>query len=149
MPFVSVTRLRIRSVRFLPAFALHTLRATRQVRAAPGFRGGSILRDRDWTFWTLTAWDGIGSMRIYMGEGAHRAAMPHLQHWCDEASVVHWEMPEGAPSGDPLPSWPEADKRMRDSGRTARVRHPSPHQATLSYRPPRFGAATALRPAGP
>lgn len=141
MPFISVTRLRIRSVRFLPAFALHAVRTARQVRAAPGFRGGSILRDRDWTFWTLTAWDGIESMRGYMAAGAHRAAMPHLQGWCDEASVVHWDEP-----GEGLPSWPDADRRMRDSGRTARVRHPSPQHATLSYRPPRFGGITPLPP---
>ena len=144
MPFISVTRLRIRSIRFLPAFALHALRTARQVRAAPGFRGGSILRDRNWALWTLTAWDGPESMRAYMGSGAHRAAMPHLQHWCDEASVVHWEEP-----GDALPSWPEADERMRALGRTSRVRHPSPQHATLSYRPPRFGGAAPLRPGGP
>ena len=144
MPFISVTRLRLRSVRFLPAFALHALRTARQVRAAPGFRGGSVLRDRDWTFWTLTAWDTAESMRGYMAAGAHRVAMPHLQRWCDEASVVHWDEP-----GEGLPSWPDADRRMRDSGRTARVRHPSPLHATLSYRPPRFGGITALPPLRP
>ncbi|GJD57345.1 DUF3291 domain-containing protein [Methylobacterium dankookense] len=142
MPFISVTRLRIRSIRFLPAFALHAVRTARQVRGAPGYRGGAILRDRDWTFWTLTAWDRIESMRGYMGAGAHRAAMPHLQHWCDEASVVHWDRDEAG-----LPAWPEADKRMRDSGRTSRVRHPSPRHDTLSYRPPRFGGTSALPPA--
>lgn len=55
MPFVSIMRLRVRSVRFLPGFALHTLRSIRQVRHAPGFRGGSLLADRAWTFWTMTA----------------------------------------------------------------------------------------------
>ncbi len=144
MPVISVTRLRVRTFRFLPGFALHTLRALRQVRAAPGFRGGTVLRDRDCAFWTLTAWDDADSLQTYLTTAAHRAAMPHLAQWCDEACVVRWEQEAAA-----LPSWPEADRRMRDSGRTARVRSPSPLHATLSYRPPRFAGAAAisLRPA--
>ena len=63
MPFVSVTRLRLRSVRFLPGFAWHNLRTLKQVKAAPGFRGGSVLADRRWAFWTLTAWDSREAMR--------------------------------------------------------------------------------------
>jgi hypothetical protein len=66
MPFVSITRLRIRSPRFLPLFGLHTFRSIRQVRKAPGCKGGSLLADRSWTFWTMTAWDSQDSMRRYM-----------------------------------------------------------------------------------
>ncbi len=146
MPFVSVTRLRIRSLRFLPAFAVHAVRTAREVRAAPGFRGGAILRDRDWAFWTLTAWDGPEDMRAYMLAGAHRAAMPHLSHWCDEACTVHWDAADLP--GD-LPGWPEADKRMRDEGRASRVHHPSRHHETLSYRPPRLSGSAPLHPAPP
>ena len=61
------------------------------IRFADRSVGGAILRDRDWTFWTLTAWDGPESMRAYMLASAHRAAMPHLSHWCDEACTVHWD----------------------------------------------------------
>ena len=55
MLFISITRLRIRSIRLLPAFALYTLRSRNQVRHAPGFQGGSLLIERAWTFWTMTA----------------------------------------------------------------------------------------------
>jgi hypothetical protein len=91
MAFVSVTRLRIRSTRFLPVFLLDFLRTRSEVMKARGFRGGSLLADRSWTFWTLTAWDDQSSMRQYTANRAHRVAMPHLLDWCDEASVVHWE----------------------------------------------------------
>ena len=47
MPFVSLTRLRIRSLRFVPLFAFHTLRANRQVQRAPGFLAGALLADRN------------------------------------------------------------------------------------------------------
>ena len=141
MPFISVTRLRIRSIRFLPAFALIFIRTRRQVASAPGFKAGSLLADRGWTFWTLTVWDSQESMRRYMTSGPHRTAMPRFLDWCDEASVVHWTQAD-----DALPSWPEADRRMRENGRPSKVRNPSPRHADLSYRPPRTLLAGPIQP---
>jgi hypothetical protein len=142
MSFVSVTRLRIRSTRFMPFFAVHTLRSISQVKHAPGFKGGALLADRSWTFWTLTIWDSQDSMRRFMTSGSHRAVMPHLLHWCDEASVVHWDQPE-----DDLPPWSEADKRMRESGRASKVKFPSSCHANLTYRAPRMTTGGPIRPA--
>ena len=130
--FVSLTRLRLRSIRFLPAFAFHAIRSERQVKRAPGFLTSALLPDRSWTFWTMTGWESEASMRAYMTSGAHKQAMPHLMKWCDEASVAHWTQPEAQ-----LVSWTEADRRMRTTGRTSKVRHPSPQHADLSYREPR------------
>jgi heme-degrading monooxygenase HmoA len=142
MVFISVTRLRIRSVRFLPLFAVHALRSVRQVKHAPGFKGGSLLPDRRWTFWTMTLWDDQQSMRRYMMEGSHRTAMRHLMHWCDEASVVHWEQAEAG-----QPGWDQADRRMRAEGRASKVRFPSEHHASMSYAPPRLTGAGPIKPA--
>ena len=144
MRFISITRLRIRSIRFFPSFVLHTFRTLGQVKKAPGFYGGSLLADRGWTFWTMTAWDSQQSMRSYMTGGSHLRAMPHLLDWCDEASVVHWEQPD-----DDLPSWAEADRRMREGGRASKVRNPSPQHATLTYREPRLGRAGPIQAARP
>lgn len=142
MPFISITRLRIRALRFLPGFALHAVRTRNQVRAATGFLGGALLPDRDWTFWTLTAWTDEPSMRGYMLAGAHRRAMPRLVHWCDEASIVHWTQAEAT-----LPSWAEADRRMRAEGRPSKLRHPSPQHATMTYRAPRLTGSGPIHPA--
>jgi hypothetical protein len=133
MTFVSLTRLRIRSIRYLPLFAIYALRSIRQVKKSPAFRTGALLPDRRWTFWTLTAWDQGESMRRYMMTGAHKSAMPHLMHWCDEAPVAHWEQEEST-----LPSGEEADRRMRESGRASKVNHPSPEHSSLNYRKPRM-----------
>jgi heme-degrading monooxygenase HmoA len=140
MPFVSLTRLRIRSGRFVPWFVLHALRSRQQVKNATGFLTGALLADRNWTFWTMTAWESQDTMRAYMTNGAHKNAMPHLLNWCDEASVAHWTQPDAT-----LPTWAEADKRMRESGRVSKVRHPSPQHSSLSYRAPRTTAGGPIR----
>ncbi len=142
MPFVSLTRLRIRSVRFLPAFGIHTLRTLRQVKSSRGFLTGALLPNRSFTFWTLTAWDTQESMRQYILTGDHKRAMPHLLHWCDEASVAHWDQPSAS-----LPTWEEADRRMRQTGRASKVLRPSPHHATVHYRAPRTTFGGPIHPA--
>jgi hypothetical protein len=141
MPFISITRLRVRSIRFLPFFVLYVYRSLRQVKASSGFQCGGLLADRSWTFWTMTAWDNQESMRRFMTTGSHSAAMPRLLDWCDEASVVHWDQAEAA-----LPTWTEADQRMRASGRVSKVRNPSPQHATLTYPTPRLSRSVAIRP---
>ncbi len=142
MAFFSLTRLRIRSMRFLPLFLAHMLTTLRQVKRARGFRRGSLLADRHWTFWTLTAWDNEESMRQYMTTGSHKKVMPRLLDWCDEASVAHWTQPENE-----LPTWDDADRRMREIGRPSKVRHPSPHHVSLSYDVPRTSGTAPIRPA--
>ena len=142
MPFISITRLRIRSLRFLPAFLRQTLQTLSQVKRASGFRGGSLLADRKWTFWTMTSWESEESMRTYMTSGSHGAAMPKLLDWCDEASVVHWTQAENA-----LPTWADAEARMRQQGRASRVRNPSAGHQALQFPGARVSAARPIRPA--
>ncbi|MBB5057351.1 heme-degrading monooxygenase HmoA [Granulicella aggregans] len=141
MVFVSLTRLRVRSVWFMPEFFLYAIRSQSQVRKAAGFQSGALLPDRDRTFWTMTAWESEASMRAYMISGAHKAAMPKLLHWCDEASVAHWTQGETA-----LPSWEQADERMRKDGRASKVLHPSAAHASLSYKVPRTSGSAPIRP---
>jgi hypothetical protein len=139
MAFVSLTRLRIRSILYLPLFAIYTSRSIRQVKKAPGFQRGALLQDRSRTFWTMTAWDEHDSMRRYMTTGAHKSAMRHLMHWCDEASVTHWEQEASA-----LPSWEEADRRMRESGRASKVNHPTAEHTSMNYRKPRTSSGVSI-----
>jgi uncharacterized protein DUF3291 len=139
MPFVSVTRLRIRSLRFVPIFFVHTLRTQRQVQAAPGFRVGALLPDRRWTFWTLTVWDSAEAMRAYITSGSHRIVMPKLMDWCDEASIVHWDQDDEA-----MPDWETADARMRAEGRPSKLRNPTPEHLAMTFAVPRVGAGAPI-----
>jgi hypothetical protein len=83
-------------------------------------------------------------MKNYMTTGSHRDAMPLLLKWCDEASVVHWEQ-----AGGSLPTWAEADRRMREVGRPSKVHNPSPQHAALAFRSPRPWAGSPINQAIP
>jgi hypothetical protein len=129
----SVTRLRVRSLRFVPAFVWKTYRSQRQVVRAPGFLGGRLLIDAGLTFWTLTVWDSEQAMKRFRGYGPHAAAMPRLVEWCDEAAYAHWASP-----GATVPTWPEAHERLVAEGRLSRVAHPSPNHEARHFAKPRL-----------
>ena len=137
--FVSVTRLRLRSLRFLPAFTWRTLASTRQTRRAPGFLGGVLAVEGTRGYWTVTGWTDAEAMRQYRNSGAHMKAMPKLIAWCDEASVAHWEQ-----EGTALPTMAEALARMVADGRLSKVRHPSPEHAAGQIAPARQAPVAGL-----
>jgi hypothetical protein len=132
MAFISVTRLRLRSIRFFPPFLWWGLLSGVQAKRAPGNLKATGLRDLHFTFWTLTAWTDEHAMRAFMLSGAHQRVMPKLFNWCDEASVVHWNQETAE-----LPSWSEAHRRMVEDGRQSRVRYPSDSQRAKRVTPPR------------
>lgn len=128
MPLISVTRFRSRSIVFLPLFALHANRSMGQARKADGLLAGAVQRQTDGSFWTMTVWRDERAMHAYVASGAHRSAMPHLRDWAVEASVVRW-----IADSPLLPTWDEAASRMREEGRTSKLRHPGPDHAARTY----------------
>ena len=117
---VSVTRLRLRSIRYLLPFAYHANRSRRQAESAAGCRRVHVRKTRGLTFWTLSLWESEAALRQYLTGGAHRQAMPKLAQWCDEAAVTHWEH-----ETTDEPSWDAAAARLAKQGRLSRVLHPS------------------------
>jgi hypothetical protein len=124
MTFVSVTRLRVRSAWFLPAFIFYAVRSLRQARKSVGCLAADVRREKALVFWTRTWWADLPAMRSFIGSGPHRTVMPKLQEWCNEASVVHFENTSSA-----LPDWDVATLKIRLEGRVSRVRRPSAAQA--------------------
>src|SRR6266850_5865747 len=125
MTFISATRLHLRSKWYFVPFQLYVLGSARQVKRSRGFRGGILGGDAEGGAWTITLWDSDADMRAFRNAGAHRAAMPHLLDWCDEASYTHWTV--DAPA---LPTMEEAYERLSTSGRISKVHHPSALQAS-------------------
>jgi heme-degrading monooxygenase HmoA len=124
IPIVSVTRFRLRAIRYWPLFLIHANRAIAQVRAADGFLTGALQRDAQHALWTMTMWRDVSALEAYVASRAHRNAMPHLADWGLEAAAVRWHRED--PS---LPEWAEAGRRLRDDGRTSHLLDPGPdHQ---------------------
>lgn len=120
MPLVSITRLRVRSGRYLPAFFFAALRSAFQARRAKDNLAVTILREAHNTYWTRSLWANEAAMTSFMLSGVHRTVMPKLLKWCDEASVARWT--QDSPQ---QPTWDEVHQRMQRDGRTSRVNHPS------------------------
>lgn len=129
MPFISITRLRVRSWRYLLAFFVQAIRSARQAKSASGSLTVSLLREKKNVFWTRTVWDTENSMKAFMLGGVHRKVMRSLLEWCDEAAVAHWTQESPQP-----PAWQEAHAQLLRIGRPSKVNHPS--AAHLQYQIP-------------
>ena len=140
MPFVSITRLRVRSWRYLPAFVIQSFRTARQAKVAAGSLGVSVLRDADRAFWTRTVWRDEAAMRSFMRSGVHRRVMARLPEWCDEAALVHWAQDNSEP-----PSWPEAHRRLQGEGRRSRVNQPTEAQRRFEIPEPRTSGGLVFK----
>lgn len=123
MTRVSITRSHLRSRWFELPFLWHAIRSNAQAKSADGCLGVTGRRHGG-AYWTMTVWRDAAATRAFMLSGAHKSAMPTLQHWCDEASVAHWEQVESS-----LPSWAEGEQRLAAAGRVMHVLYPSPAQA--------------------
>ena len=140
MPFVSITRLRVRSWSYFPAFLVQTLRIARQAARADGNLAVKLLRDRRNAFWTGTSWSSEGSMKAFMHAKPHGPTMRSLLQWCDEAALVHWTQ-----AGVELPSWDEAHKRIQQEGRRSKVTHPSAAHTAYAIPVPTVSQTRELR----
>jgi Domain of unknown function (DUF3291) len=131
MPVVSITRLRVRSWRYLPMFIIQALRSAGQATVAPGNLVTTVLRDRQKTFWTRTIWTTEAAMKSFMQSGTHGKVMRKLLDWCDEAALVRWTQ-----DSVNVPTWEEAHKRLQAEGRRSKVNHPSSaHEAYIIAAP--------------
>lgn len=90
------------------------------------------MNDARLAFWTVTTWRDEAAMRAYMIAGAHKAAMPKLMDWCDEAATAHWDQDDMTP-----PTWAEAHARLVAGGRPSKVRRPSQAHLDNSIPAPR------------
>ncbi|MFT3728176.1 MAG: antibiotic biosynthesis monooxygenase [Terricaulis sp.] len=121
MPFNSLTRLRLRSIFSLGAFARAVRQSSAELAQAEGFIDGAVLAEGRLVFWTRSSWQSEAAMKAYRDSGAHREAMPKLLDWCDEACVVHWQ-------GEVEKDWNALYARMVADKRMSKVRAPSKAQ---------------------
>jgi len=124
MPAISITRLELRGLRFLPSFFLHTSRSQKQLVAAPGYLAGGTMFESLRAYWTVTAWQDADAMKAFRNGGAHMLAMRRLIDICCAAAYAHWQQ-----DTTELPPPDEVHRRMLAQGKLSKVRHPSPMQS--------------------
>ena len=130
MPFVSVTRLRVKSIFFLIPFMRANEASVKELKASVGLLKGKELIDKKFTFWTITIWENQESMKGFRGSLSHRNAMQRLPKWCDEASYHHWVQEDNE-----VPSWDTISEKLYSQGKLSKVRHPSKAQVENQFPP--------------
>ena len=123
MPFVSVTRLRVKSIFYLLPFIRANEACVKALQTSEGLLKGKELIDKRLTFWTITVWETPEAMKKYRNSIAHRNAMQHLPAWCNEASYHHWIQEEAD-----IPNWHTAAEKLFSAGTLSKVRNPSAAQ---------------------
>ena len=120
MAFMTVNRVRVRTILIIPMFAVAICMIYRQARRAPGCLDLKIYRTRGLAVWTVTAWVDEASMLDFRDTGPHGRARPKKPIWFDEAAIAHWHQETAD-----LPNTTEAATRLRELGRLSNVRFPS------------------------
>ena len=128
MPFVAVTRLRVRSIFFLLSFMRANEASVKELKASKGLLKGKELIDKKLTFWTITLWEDEASMKEFRGSPSHRMAMQHLPKWCNEASYHHWVQEDNE-----FPSWNTISEKLFTEGKLSKVRNPSNAQINNQF----------------
>jgi hypothetical protein len=132
MPVISITRLRLRSWRFFPGFALYAVRSRMQASRAAGNCGMNLMREPGNVFWTVTVWESAEAVKQFMVANPHGQAMRRLMEWCDEAAVAR-----GTQDTTDLPDWQQVHHRLQTEGRPSKVRYPSAAQQRFEIAAPR------------
>jgi hypothetical protein len=133
MYFVSITRLRLRSIIYLPQFLLANEASIKSIKRIEGFICGKELIDKKLTFWTVTIWRSGVAMKYFRNNDPHKTAMRKLPLWCDEAAYVHWEQDDAT-----IPGWDVVYKRLLADGKMTKVKFPSPQQEGMNYAPTKW-----------
>jgi hypothetical protein len=130
MPFISVTRLRVKSLFFLFSFIRANEASVKELKSSTGLLMGKELIDKKLTFWTITLWEDEESMKRFRGSLSHRNAMQNLPKLCSEASYHHWVQEENE-----CPNWTTISDKLYSEGKLSKVRNPSNAQITNQFPP--------------
>jgi len=136
MSFVSVTRLRVKSIFFLFPFMRANEASVKELKSSSGLLNGKELIDKKLTFWTITIWEDEESMKRFRGSLSHRNAMQNLPKWCSEASYHHWIQEENE-----CPNWTTISDKLFSQGKLSKVRNPSNAQIINQFPPIRWTRA--------
>ena len=97
--YVSITGLRLKSIRHAPRFWWHAIHSMRQAQASPGNISAQA-RTIQGVHHTLSAWIDEPSMRVYLRSGRHLGAMKAFRQIATGSTVGF--------VAETVPDWPSA-----------------------------------------
>lgn len=109
---VMASRLELKSVWAAPAFLVAALRIRKQMLAAPGAYGHSLIaKPLRRTFWTLSAWRGQSEMDAAVVGEPHASIIKHWRTKMAGSVFTTWTV-----TGADIPmNWPEALRRLTET----------------------------------
>lgn len=111
--YVSITRLKLKSIWLLPKFAKQSGKVAKQAKTSPGNIKTKLSNRWFKYFYTLTLWESQSDMQQFMIHGDHKVAMQQWSQVATEVRVLGYE-------AESAPNWREVRKRIETEGRITR-----------------------------
>ncbi|MGA5699213.1 DUF3291 domain-containing protein [Peterkaempfera bronchialis] len=109
---VFASRLGLGSAHHVPVFLWAALSIRRQVLAADGALGVSLVAEPfARTFWTLSAWRDHATLDAFVGQRPHVDTMRRFRGRLDSPVFISWT----TPAGDLPVDWAEARRRIAEA----------------------------------
>lgn len=109
--YVSITRLKLKSIWLLAKFANQSQTVASQARVSSGNLKVKLSNRWFRYFFTITHWNSKEAMQQFMSNGAHKSAMRQWSLYASEVKAYGYE------TNDP-PTWKEARLMIANKGRT-------------------------------
>lgn len=109
--YVSITRLKLKSIWSLPKFAKQSNLIAQQAKASPGNLKVKLSNRWFRYFYTITHWNSKQAMQQFMINGDHKVAMTQWSRYASEVKAFGYEV-------DYPPKWKEARLMVANKGRT-------------------------------
>lgn len=132
MAYLSMTRLKLKSARYVIPFLVYNERVVKQIRTSEGFLKGKLLATPTLSMWTTTLWASQEALKAFYLNGTHRIAMAKLNEWSSEAASAHQQV-----DINELPSWGYISTQLCKIGHFTALKEPSlehEHRTILSPR---------------
>lgn len=110
--YLAITRLKLKSTRYIVPFFIHNERVVKQIRASEGFLKGKQLATPSLSMWTATLWTCEEALKTFYLSGEHRAVMSKISEWSSEAVSGHQQV-----DSNKLPSWDYVRTQLHQIGR--------------------------------
>lgn len=131
MAYLSMTRLKLKSVIYLLPFSIQNEQVIRQLRTSHGFLKGKELATPSLSMWTATLWNSLEDLRAFYLSGSHKEAMKNINQWSSEAVSGHQEV-----DSNELPDWDNIRLQLLNVGHFANLKEPSfAHQKGIILKP--------------